>query len=150
MKTNVNWTVLSVASAVAMASLMTIGCGSLGINKNAIVEIRSLNISQITLIVSPENGAANSTQACTNSLSGFPCSKVFGSDTTEIRFKTNSLASTLPYNVYVRNNSASTVRVTLNLIMDEDLLDSGGYDIAPGGTARIGEVRRTTAQALNL
>jgi len=150
MKSRFIGTYVSCASALVVGGIMVAGCGSLAANRKAAVEVRSTNIGSAFLIVSPNNGTANDSMACNNSSTGFDCTRAFGFDSTQITFKTNSLASTQPYNVFIRNTSASTIRITLNLYMDDDLQDSGGYDIVAGDTVRIGEVRRTTARALNL
>lgn len=134
---------------VGLIALTLSGCGGLdALGQNPFTRARITatdGIADLDLIISPLRGAPNAVGFCSQNEAGFGCSPVLGSDFTEVQFRTNSLASTSPFYAYARNNGTVTRRIALLITMDGIQKLSRAYDVSPGATLKIAEIRRTSA-----
>lgn len=119
---------------------------NLGSNGKVVARIESTDIADLDLIVSPLRGGTNSPAACDLDTAGFGCRATLGSASSQLSFRTNSAASADPFYVYVHNrNTTSTRRITFTVTIDEEVKLTRGYDINPGQTFKVGEIRRNSA-----
>jgi hypothetical protein len=119
----------------------------LGSNSRTEVTIESNNIDDLRLIISPLEGAANDSGACTETSAGTLNCTLETPDnfTTLLRFDTNSDASNRPYHVYVRNAGNATRQFSLDIRMDGTIKLSRNLTVDANQTLFVARIFRNNA-----
>ena len=108
--------ILSIAVGAFLA-----GCGGVelfGRNSDIEVTVNSTQANGLDLIVAPLDGTQNDPTACTANSNGFGCSRTVTATQLQYTFTTTALASSSPYNVYIRNNTNGVINETFILKID--------------------------------
>jgi hypothetical protein len=140
--------VLAVASSL-LASVM--GCGgsgvnaALGLDSKADVSLISPNINNFNLIISPREGPANAPIACSDSQTGFGCTRLLDVDSIDLSFRTTEGDSENPYFVYVQNTSSTQRTATLQIRMDSGLQVNETLDVPANTTLHVARIHRNSA-----
>ncbi len=142
---------ISLACMAALAGLATgCGSGSAGFGTNSDVEliVSGQYMDEMRVVVSPQQGPFDDTQACRESSSGFGCTRQVTNTRVIYRFKTNSAASSNPYYVYLRNLNPNVSRVgVLRIYMDDKLKFELDFRVYPNETFHIANIYRNNAGA---
>ncbi len=142
----------SIMSAVAFALFVSLlGCGgsgvnaALGFNSKADLSLVSPNIADFNLTVSPDEGQANAAAACSDSQTGFGCTRLLDLDSIDLSFRTTERDSDDPYFVYVQNTAGVTRTATLQIRMDDGLQVNQTLDVPANTTVHVARIHRNSA-----
>jgi hypothetical protein len=127
------------------------GCGSgvqriLGSNDRVEVWLESLDVNDLRMVITPEEGPANAPNGCSETNRGFGCdASAPDARTRVLKFTTTSTASTRPYHVYITNNAAARRRFELSVLLEGSMKLNRDVEINPGETFFAAKIFRNSA-----
>ena len=134
---------------ITLVALSIAGCGGqLGHNSPTQVRLESstntVNLSNIHVIISPNNGSSTSVSAVSDIQSQAWATLSSGAGFKELNFTTTS--QQVPYFVYVQNSSGVQEEFRLRIFMDGDLKFNQVVIIAPNVTIQETTIFRNNVQ----